>query len=68
MLAIVRYSSTSCNRTLKQLNAPVINIPNNTPLIWIEPVQNAAANTRPYSGTAVTIPIVVMPEAQMNAY
>ena len=41
MLAIVRFSSTSRNRTLKQLNAPVVNIPNNTLLIWINPVQHA---------------------------
>ena len=43
MLAIVRFSSTSRNRTLKQLNAPVVNILNNTLLIWIKPVQHAAA-------------------------
>ena len=60
MLAIVRFSSTSCNRTLKQLNAPVVNILNNTLLIWIKPVQHAAAAAdttkkpkKTYNGTAV---------------
>ena len=69
MLAIVRISPISRFRTLKQLNAPVINILNNTLLIWIELVQNVAAEyKRPYSGTAVIFPIVVMPEAQDDAY
>lgn len=43
MLAIVRFSSTPRYRTLKQLNAPVVNILNNTLLIWINPVQHAVA-------------------------
>ena len=41
MLAIVRFSSISRNCTLKQLNAPAANIPNNTHLIWINFVQHA---------------------------
>lgn len=46
MLAIVRFYFTSRNRTLKQLNAPVVNILNNTRLIWTKPVQHAAADTK----------------------
>jgi hypothetical protein len=57
MLAIVRFSSTLRNRTLKHLNAPVVNILNNTHLIWINPVQHAVpvvADTqkKPHIGTA----------------
>ena len=43
MLAIVRFSSTSRNRTLKQLNAPAVNILNSILLTWIKPVQHASA-------------------------
>lgn len=53
MLAIVRFSSTSRNCILKQLNSPVVNILNNILLIWIKPAQHAAADTKNNNHTTV---------------
>jgi len=54
-----KISSASSNRTLKQLNAPVVSILNNTPLIWQNPVQHAAVDAKDDSSPSNTMFLIV---------
>jgi len=53
---------TAAHRAALKHVGNIINILNNTLLIWTDPVRSAANTEKPHSGTAAKFPIVVMPE------